>query len=49
MQAAVEMLADNPGILDFAITHRFPFSQSKAAFDLVDSYSDGVIKAVIHS
>lgn len=47
MQAAVEMLADNPGIMDFAITHRFPLSESKAAFDLVDSYSDGVIKAMI--
>ncbi len=32
----------------FMITHRFPFSQTKAAFDLVDAYSDGVIKAMIH-
>lgn len=32
---------------DFMITHRFGFSQTKAAFDLVAGYSDGVIKAMI--
>ena len=29
------------------ITHRFPFSQTKEAFDLVAGYSDGVMKAMI--
>jgi L-iditol 2-dehydrogenase len=29
------------------ITHRFPFSKAKEAFDLVASYSDGVMKAII--
>ena len=31
----------------FMITHHFPFAQTKAAFDLVDQYADGVIKAMI--
>jgi L-iditol 2-dehydrogenase len=29
------------------ITHRFPFSKTKKAFDLVAAYGDGVMKAVI--
>jgi L-iditol 2-dehydrogenase len=29
------------------ITHRFPFSKTKEAFDLVAGYSDGVMKAMI--
>lgn len=29
------------------ITHRFPFSQTREAFDLVADYSDGVMKAMI--
>ena len=29
------------------VTHRFPFSESKKAFDLVSSYKDGVMKAMI--
>lgn len=29
------------------VTHRFPFSRTKEAFDLVASYSDGVMKAMI--
>ncbi|MGE5419474.1 MAG: alcohol dehydrogenase catalytic domain-containing protein, partial [Chloroflexota bacterium] len=29
------------------ITHRFPFEKTKEAFDLVASYSDGVMKAMI--
>jgi len=28
-------------------THRFPFSQTKAAFDLVTAYKDGVMKAMV--
>ncbi|MFO7535749.1 MAG: alcohol dehydrogenase catalytic domain-containing protein [Kiritimatiellia bacterium] len=41
----VESGALKPG---FMVTHRFPFSETPAAFDLVDSYSDGVVKAMIH-
>ena len=29
------------------ITHRFPFDRTKEAFDLVERYGDGVIKALI--
>lgn len=31
----------------FMITHRFPFERTREAFDLVDRYADGVIKAMI--
>ena len=29
------------------VTHRFPFRETKAAFDLVSEYGDGVMKAMI--
>jgi threonine dehydrogenase-like Zn-dependent dehydrogenase len=29
------------------ITHRYPFSKTKEAFDLVAGYKDGVMKAMI--
>jgi L-iditol 2-dehydrogenase len=29
------------------ITHRFPFDNTKKAFDLVAAYRDGVMKAMI--
>ena len=29
------------------ITHRFPFDESKEAFDMVADYRDGVVKAMI--
>jgi threonine dehydrogenase-like Zn-dependent dehydrogenase len=29
------------------VTHRFPFEKTKEAFDLVASYADGVMKAMI--
>jgi L-iditol 2-dehydrogenase len=48
MQAAVDLLSGRRGIMDFALTHRFPFDRSKEAFDLVADYRDGVIKAMIH-
>ncbi len=32
----------------FMITHRFPFAKTQEAFDLVDRYADGVIKAMIY-
>ena len=38
------------GILDMRtfVTHHFPISKSQEAFELVNNYQDGVIKAVIH-
>lgn len=34
--------------VDFMVTHRFGFDQTKEAFDLVADYRDGVVKAMIH-
>lgn len=47
MQSAIDFLTNNPGLMDFMLTHRYTLDQSKEAFDIVDSYSDGVIKAMI--
>ena len=33
--------------VDFMVTHRFSFEQSKEAFELVADYRDGVVKAMI--
>ncbi|MBG0858834.1 MAG: alcohol dehydrogenase catalytic domain-containing protein [Bacteroidales bacterium] len=40
----------NNGRLDVSrmVTHRFPFGQTKDAFDLVADYKDGVMKAMIY-
>lgn len=35
------------GVLDELVSHRFPLAESRAAFDLAESLSDGVIKALI--
>ncbi len=48
MQAAVDFLHQRKGVMDFALTHRFPFERTKEAFDLVADYRDGVVKAMIH-
>ena len=47
VEETLEMLAK--GIVDVSKmpTHRFSFADSKQAFDLVASYSDGVMKAMI--
>lgn len=47
VQEAIDSVADGTIDPDFMVTHRFPFSESKAAFDLVDQYADSVIKAMI--
>ena len=44
---AIELIADKKVDLDFMITHRFDFEQSKEAFDLVAGYKDGGVKALI--
>lgn len=48
MQPAIDFLHRHPGIMDFVLTHRFPFDRTKEAFDLVAGYRDGVLKAMIH-
>ncbi len=47
VEAALELM--NNGKIDVSemITHRFPFDKTKAAFDLVAGYADGVMKALI--
>jgi len=47
MIRALNMIADGSVNAVSMITHRFPFSETPEAFDLVKSYRDGVIKAMI--
>ncbi len=49
VRETIELVASGKLQPDFMITHRFPFSQSRQAFDLVAAYADGVIKAMIQS
>jgi len=47
VEPTLEMMKN--GIIDIGnmVTHRFPFSKTKEAFDLVAGYEDGVMKAMI--
>jgi L-iditol 2-dehydrogenase len=45
--AALELIARRRAEIDAMITHRFPFAETDAAFDLVANYRDGVVKAMI--
>ena len=47
VQDALDMIDNKDFDVDVMITHRFKFEDSKAAFDLVDKYADGVVKAMI--
>ena len=47
VQAALDLIGQCPANVDELITHRFPFCDSRAAFDLVANYRDGVVKAMI--
>jgi len=47
VQRALDLIASDRIQPDFMVTHRFPFEETKAAFDLVDRYADGVVKAMI--
>jgi len=44
---AIDLIASGKADVDFMVTHRFAFEQSKEAFDMVEKYADGVVKAVI--
>lgn len=46
--AAIELITSRRVRVDPLITHHFPFSETKKAFDLVSNYQDGVVKAIIH-
>ncbi len=47
MQAALDLISEGTVNVDPLITHRFSFAESQRAFDLVQAYRDGVIKAVV--
>jgi L-iditol 2-dehydrogenase len=44
---ALELIGLYPDAVSQLITHRFKFSETPAAFDLVAQYRDGVVKAMI--
>lgn len=46
-QKAIDMIASGDVSLKEMVTHRFTLADAGKAMDLVDNYSDGVIKAVI--
>ena len=47
VQPSLDMMAGGVVNVDVMATHRFSFEDTKAAFDLVASYGDGVMKAMI--
>lgn len=46
-EAAINMMADDTLNVDAMVTHHFPFDKTAEAFELVDAYRDGVVKAMI--
>jgi len=47
-EKTIKSISDGVIIPDKMQTHNFDFSEIKEAFDLVDGYRDGVMKAMIH-
>jgi L-iditol 2-dehydrogenase len=47
VETAIESMTNGKINVDNMVTHRFPFSKTKEAFDLVADYRDGVMKAMI--
>lgn len=47
VQSTLDMIARREVDVNVMVTHRFPFAQTQAAFDLVAGYKDGVVKAMI--
>jgi len=47
VETALSLMEAGTIKIENMITHRFPFSKTKEAFDLVAGYSDGVMKAMI--
>ncbi len=45
--AAIDLISRRGPDLEFMVTHTFPLEDAQGAFDLVENYRDGVIKAVI--
>jgi len=46
-QTAIDLLDQRRVVVDPMVTHRFSLEDTGKAFDLVASYSDGVMKAMI--
>jgi len=47
VQPAIDLIAEGKVDTGNMVTHRFPLDRVPAAFDLVESYGDGVMKAMI--
>ncbi|MCK5208784.1 MAG: zinc-binding dehydrogenase, partial [Cyclobacteriaceae bacterium] len=47
LEPTLEMMKNKVFDAHQMVTHRFKFDQTKEAFDLVDNYEDGVMKAMI--
>jgi len=47
VEPSLEMMKNGKIDIKNMVTHRFPFSKTKEAFDLVADYKDGVMKAMI--
>ena len=47
VQETLDMMDSGRVDVDFMVTHRYNLTDAKAGFDLVESYQDGVIKAMI--
>jgi len=47
VQPALDMIVRRDFDVNIMVSHRFPFSQTQAAFDLVAGYEKGVVKAMI--
>lgn len=48
VQKAIDLVADGSMDPSFMTTHRYTLDQAQEAFDLVDNYADGVVKAMIN-
>jgi len=47
VQSSLDLIDNKAFDVDFMVTHRFGFEQTKQAFDLVAGYEDGIVKAMI--
>lgn len=47
VQSVLDLMESRQTDASVMITHRFPFSDTQKAFDLVSNYADGVMKAMI--
>lgn len=47
VEEAIELVRSGKVEVKKMVTHHFPFSETARAFEMVDAYQDGVIKAMI--